>query len=214
MVNETGFLRAILDDPSDHTSRLVYSDWLLERGDTESIAKAELLRLTVELATGQVDPARRVACRQRLQELAADLDTDWLPVVSQLAIENCAAKRAQHELEAVRPIRFDFPCDRQWADLEPTDDAGVRFCDACKEQVHYCDTIIAAREHAWAGHCIAVDLGVIRREGDLAPRRTMLGNVTPAMIQREEERRRPDPVSERRSRRTAGEDPREIPPST
>jgi len=68
--------------------------------------------------------------------------------------------------------------------------------------VHYCDTIVTARQHAAEGHCIAVDLGVIRRDGDLTAMWTMrVGRPSPGSVRRDEGLRRPDPVSEERERR-------------
>ena len=71
--------------------------------------------------------------------------------------------------------RFDFVCDRTWADLSPTGADDVRHCAACDRRVHFCDNLVDAREHAAEGHGIAVDLGVIRREGDLRPARAVMG---------------------------------------
>ena len=56
----------------------------------------------------------------------------------------------------------------------------MRHCERCKENVNYCDTITAAREHARQGNCVAVDLGIIRRDNDLAPRRSLRGKMLPA----------------------------------
>jgi hypothetical protein len=139
--------------------------------------------------------------RKRLRQLAAGLDTDWLAVVSRLAVENCQGKRARGEAVRTHPVRFDYLCERRWEDLRPTDDPAVRGCDGCRQNVYYCDTIGEARRHAWERHCIAVDLGVIRREGDLELPRTFLGYPSPATLRREQERARPDPVSAERERR-------------
>jgi uncharacterized protein (TIGR02996 family) len=206
-MGEEAFLQSIHEAPKDDTLLLVYADWLEERGDDDSIARAEFLRVTVEYSAGSRTRGQRKARRKRLQHLAAVLDTDWLAVVSRLAIESCQGKRAAAEVRRRYPIRFDYQCDRRWEDLSATSDKAVRFCDSCLQNVHYCDTIIEAREHARAGHCIAVDLGVIRREGDLGPqrRRLMLGRIGPAMIQREQELLRPDPVSAERIRKKGEE---------
>jgi hypothetical protein len=69
----------------------------------------------------------------------------------------------------------------------------VRLCDACREQVHYCDSVETARDQARQGHCVAVTLGVARREGDLNPPpepRMLLGLIRPDYWDRE--RRRPE----------------------
>lgn len=189
-MGDEGFIRAIAEHPDHDTTLLVYADWLEERDDPEAALKAEFLRLTV---------AERAEDAQRLQQLAADLDTSWLAVVSRPRIENCGQKRAETGRRAV--LRFDFLCDRRWEELDPTEDQAVRFCDGCQQSVHYCDTIMEARRQTWAGHCIAVDLGVIRRQGDLEPPRIRTGKVSADSVRREQGRRRPDPVSAERERR-------------
>ena len=45
MINETAFLAAIVAAPKDDSLRLVYADWLEERGDTD---RAEFIRLQFE----------------------------------------------------------------------------------------------------------------------------------------------------------------------
>ena len=47
MHDEADFLHKLLENPADDTARLVYADWLDERGDEESKTKAQFLRLTV-----------------------------------------------------------------------------------------------------------------------------------------------------------------------
>jgi uncharacterized protein (TIGR02996 family) len=106
----------------------------------------------------------------RLQELAATLDPNWLAVVSDPEIEGCGKTAG----EGWRP-RFEFVCDKTWADLKPTGDGSVRHCETCSQNVHFCDNLADAREHSQEGHCIAVDLGIIRRAGDLQPPSHFLG---------------------------------------
>jgi uncharacterized protein (TIGR02996 family) len=198
---DAAFLTSLLDDPTDDATRLVYADWLEEQGEPVSAAKAEFLRLTVQLADPVQKKKSRKKRRERLQQLAAQLDTDWLAVVSRLAVENCRPKRKAGDSRRMRGLRFDFLCDRRWEELRPTDDRAIRSCDACQQNVHYCDTITEASRHADSGHCIAVDLGVIRREGDLDSMGMWLGRPSQSMLRQEEERMRPDPVSAERERR-------------
>lgn len=163
MSDEDGFLQKLRDNPADDTTRLVYADWLGERGDPVSGAKAHFLRLTVRSRDHYL--ARRED--RKLQKLAAKLDTDWLAVVSRLTVENCrrhpSSPRDQSEL--AREL-FAFLCDQHWEEMTPTGDDRVRMCDRCEEAVHYCDTIVTARLHARQGHCVAVDLGIIRSRAD------------------------------------------------
>jgi uncharacterized protein (TIGR02996 family) len=200
MLTEDVFLANLLKTPTDDAIRLVYADWLDEQGDATSAAKAEFLRLTVQLASTMSRKGQKKKLRKLLQQQAAALDTDWLAVVSRLPIEYCLAKRMEGE-EVRSRFAFDFLCDRRWEELKPSENRAVRFCDACRQNVHYCDTITEARRHAWDGHCIAVDLGVIRRERDLEPELMMLGMPTSSFLRREQERMQPDAVSAERERR-------------
>jgi uncharacterized protein (TIGR02996 family) len=208
MHTDEAFLQKLLDNPADDTVRLVYADWLDEQDDPAASPKSEFLRLTTQLPpnSGRLD--LKDPTHKRLQELAAGLDTTWLAVVSKLAIENCAGKRGQPR-QSGRTLReiFAFVCDKQWEQLTPTTDGAVRFCESCRQDVHYCDTIATARQHTAKRHCVAVDLGIIRRENDLGlePKMERLGRVSPEALRREQERererRKPDSVSEARERR-------------
>jgi uncharacterized protein (TIGR02996 family) len=199
MQTDAAFLDQLRANPGDHTTRLVYADWLDEQGGAEASAKAEFLRLTAQSGE-QTGPkyAGRVV-QERLQQLAARLDTDWLAVVSRLAIENCPQEKAKDR--GRRRFRFDFLCQRRWEDLQPTAEHTERFCETCQHNVHYCDTIGEARNQAHQGHCIALDLGVIRRPGDLEPPLMLTGLISPEALLEEVERSRPDPVSAERERR-------------
>ena len=198
MHSDDDFLRRLLTDPADNAARLVYADWLEEQGSPTADAKAEFLRLSVQLgSTGRKKQQQKL--RRQLQQLAAGLDTAWLAVVSRLVVENCQGKATAAATQMHLNLSFDYLCDRQWQDLRSTEDRTVRFCDACQHNVHYCDTITEAREHAWEGHCIAVDLGVIRRDRDLRVMR--MGRMSPEAAERERELQKPDAVSAERERR-------------
>jgi uncharacterized protein (TIGR02996 family) len=179
MHDEADFLRKLLENPADDTTRMVYADWLDERGDDESQAKAQFLRVTVRL----MGPIRRVAWRsarhKELRELATVLPSAWLAVASRLKIEGCADARARQNPDELARygIRFNVVCDKRWDELTATDDATVRHCAACKQNVHFCDTIEAARTHARNGECVAVSLGVIRHVKDLELPQIMLGGA-------------------------------------
>jgi uncharacterized protein (TIGR02996 family) len=222
MPDEQAFLRAILERPDDDAPRLIYADWLEERGDPRGeflrwvvqvrqlrVVSPEQRRRHDELSAAlaglrrqerreldhaiagrtrppPVNPERRRRIQDlegrlaelskeirpqvpaRLRELAAAFDPNWLAVVSDPEIEGCGKSGS---------LRFDFVCDKTWADLRPTGHDAVRHCEACRQNVHFCDNIADAREHSQAGHCIAVDLGVIRRDGDLGPGMMFLGMI-------------------------------------
>lgn len=208
---ESDFLQTILDNPADDTRLLVYADWLEESGDAMSVQKAEFLRLTIDLGQFSTRKSRRTArkqgrdaeqdVRQRLQSLAAALDTNWLAAVSRLQIENCPPDQNSLLADPDPAQPFQFLCPKRWEALGPTAEAGVRTCEACQQNVYYCDTITSARRHAERGHCVAIDLGVIRRERDLEPQSMMLGMVSPDWLLAEDERLKPDPVSAEREQR-------------
>jgi uncharacterized protein (TIGR02996 family) len=203
--DEDDFLRKLLENPADDIVRLVYADWLDERGDDESKAKAQFLRLTARLLEPERPKNRHKTLREKMQRLAAKLSTDWLAVVSRLQVERCAGKDKNAEPTSGTRLRmsqfFTFVCDKRWDEMAVTDDVAIRHCDQCGENVHYCDTILTAREHAEQGHCIAVDLGIIRRDDDLSPRRYWAGKPRVETLQKEKERWRLDAVSLEREER-------------
>ena len=65
MPTEDDFLRAILDDVDDASCRLVFADWLEERGDP----RGEWLRIDCELAKVGPKDRRRKALEARKQQL-------------------------------------------------------------------------------------------------------------------------------------------------
>src|SRR5262245_40573720 len=102
-------LQTLAETPKDDDARLVYADWLEERGE---LLKAEFLRITVSLNTENRSKGKRKTERKRLQELAAQLETDWLAVVSRLKIENCPKTRNQPWRRIPLDITFHFVCDK------------------------------------------------------------------------------------------------------
>src|ERR1700722_11352934 len=66
MSDKRAFLTAILERPDDDTRKLVYADWLEERGDP----RAEYLRLMMKVRQERVISPEQ---RQRHRELSAEL---------------------------------------------------------------------------------------------------------------------------------------------
>jgi uncharacterized protein (TIGR02996 family) len=153
MSDEAAFLRAIQANPQDDAPRLVYADWLDERGDDHSVRKATFLRMTARLLTARSDLGRNY-WEGKLRAAAPALEGEWLAAVSRLPIEACA-------------LVFEFRCPRRWENLRATDHPKVRACDACGKSVHFSETIAEARDHARRGRCVALTLGVSRVPGDL-----------------------------------------------
>ena len=77
MDDEASFLAAIHAAPHDPAPRLVYADWLEERGDP----RAELLRVQCELVRTWSYADERPDLGKRLQELRKQFDPDWVAEV-------------------------------------------------------------------------------------------------------------------------------------
>ncbi|WP_166831487.1 TIGR02996 domain-containing protein [Thalassoroseus pseudoceratinae] len=77
------FLREIRRQPDDTVPRLIYADWLEERGD----ARAELIRVQCELETHDDIPEDfSLALKARERELIADLESQCLADLDTLAV--------------------------------------------------------------------------------------------------------------------------------
>ena len=150
---DISFIRAILANPSELTAWLVYADWLDEH---ENRAQAEFLRLMARRGQLRNTDVEWYTVEERLEELRTNLKPVWVEVFDRPKVENCNAA-------------FRFQCPKQWENLKVTGEPTVRHCDACDRPVHYCHTLPEAQHHARAGHCVAVQLGVLRYPDDLKP---------------------------------------------
>ncbi len=74
---EEGFITAIRENPAAEVHRLVYADWLEERGDP----CAEFLRVECEILKLPPSNERLPALRKRLHELYRTLDPVWMALV-------------------------------------------------------------------------------------------------------------------------------------
>jgi uncharacterized protein (TIGR02996 family) len=132
MREEDAFLKAIQANPADDLSRLVYADWLEERGD----ARSEFLRVHVALRSLPPDHPHRARGEQELSRLRTGIDTDWLTV----------AEPERAHLSYAVPIERSCECfnagyeNRSWSDvkfhIEPQDtecDAWKRLLDLIEE---------------------------------------------------------------------------------
>ncbi len=161
-MDEQNFLRAIQANPENEVSRLVYADWLEERGDT---TKAEFLRvehqlspllavhtepkslsrilggrwIQPELPTRRFfrDPCYR-EMYGRLSELVPMMDLDWVQKVS------IVSQGVLQGYEELRPMLSRWSTSKlSWADFEE----------------RLCDTFVGVyeREHVEASFLIPVD---------------------------------------------------------
>ena len=74
MTDEQGFVQAIQARPADDAQRLVYADWLEERGDL----RAEYLRLDMALRRMDPDHVARAGGELRWNALRKEIAPDWL----------------------------------------------------------------------------------------------------------------------------------------
>ena len=80
MTEDEPFLRALLANPDDRTTRLVYADWLDDRADP----RAEYLRLSARVADLPHDNASRADLRRRMLELQAGQPPWWVAIAGGL----------------------------------------------------------------------------------------------------------------------------------
>jgi uncharacterized protein (TIGR02996 family) len=132
MDEEAAFTAAILAAPRDDTPRLLFADWLDERGDP----RGEWLRVTVRLQqlVWNFAPAemrakhqwvREVArLQRRLRELRAVVPEAWALRVQAGYIEHCNVA--------------DANCPREWLRLPESDRPDRRRCTSCGRFVRYC----------------------------------------------------------------------------
>jgi uncharacterized protein (TIGR02996 family) len=100
MSEEAAFQRAIADAAEDDAPRLVYADWLDERGEA---ARAEYLRLG---RRGRITDAGW----ERLAALSARLDPSWLRTVHH--------GRWLTSLVSPPPVPVEVPSDADWLHVE------------------------------------------------------------------------------------------------
>jgi uncharacterized protein (TIGR02996 family) len=74
MNDHDAFLQAIIAEPDEDAPRLVYSDWLEERGDP----RAEFIRIQCALARPERNSLHRSELREREQKLLAEYGQEWL----------------------------------------------------------------------------------------------------------------------------------------
>jgi uncharacterized protein (TIGR02996 family) len=155
---ESRLLAAIAHN--DAASRLVYADWLEERGE---VRRAEFLRLQDAIVAMPPDDPQLLDATMRLRALAMDIDVPWRVKVARPIVEGC--------------LGFEVQCPREWGAMQPTSRTDVRTCTGCQQHVHYCTSIEQARQHAVRRECIAIDAQVLRFPNDLRPPRVMMAGV-------------------------------------
>jgi uncharacterized protein (TIGR02996 family) len=124
-MDDTTFLRNILLNPEDDALRLVYADWLDERGDP----RGELLRLLVHVFRRDADTPTptTVKISRLIRNLGDAISKDWLASVSRGWIEFCHMKG-------------NVNCPGRWERLASTNVPSIRRCEECGHDVWFCCT--------------------------------------------------------------------------
>src|SRR5438105_1544260 len=78
MREDDALLGDILEHPDDDVPRLVYADWLDEHGGPAEQARAEFIRLQVELARLGPDDERRPGLEAQQRRLGKPHERGWL----------------------------------------------------------------------------------------------------------------------------------------
>lgn len=78
MSPEEGLLRAICAEPDDDGLRLIYADWLEERGAPTDLARSALIRVQVALASMAEDDPQRPEYESRARNLLAAHEESWV----------------------------------------------------------------------------------------------------------------------------------------
>ncbi len=133
---EHRFLLRLRDNPDDLAMRMVFADWLEE---TAQVEKAETVRLLAEV------PVEGSPTMTRLRMLGTTVDREWMAIVSRAPIDKCPTTNLQ----------FRYQCPKSWEALTSTDDATIRFCNQCNQNVYFCSSVAEVRDHATNDHCVA-----------------------------------------------------------
>src|SRR5262245_37479565 len=77
MTGPDDFLRLIREHPADDGPRLLFAEWLAERGDPASAARAEFVRIQCALAALPAGHPRRRELADREAELESRFGAEW-----------------------------------------------------------------------------------------------------------------------------------------
>jgi uncharacterized protein (TIGR02996 family) len=105
------FLEAILENPDDDTPRLIYADWLEERGDLASAARAEFIRVQCALTKRHPPDPRHALLKQREEELIDQNSWIWARPIRRL-VRCWTFRRGFIEEVTMEPSQFCACADR------------------------------------------------------------------------------------------------------
>lgn len=146
-------LLSAITERNDATSRLIYADFLEQRGE---LVRADFLRTQEALVDADPGTLAFQVDSEKLRSLAGAIEMKWRHAVARPAIEGCN-------------LRFNVRCPKEWGSLAPTERADVRHCESCRKHVYYCASVAIARNHIENGDCVAIDVISKRAQGDLDP---------------------------------------------
>ncbi len=99
---DAGFLEAICENPDDDVPRLVYADWLEERGDP----RGEFIRIQCVLANMPDDDERRWSLLARERQLLWLYGKGWAGPVRRQARRYAFRRRASSKPSPCAPLTF------------------------------------------------------------------------------------------------------------
>ena len=150
---EKVFLKEVEADLDDDLARLVYADWLEERGDP----RGEYLRLEYELISGDGTTEELSVVVERINQLNQTIAPDWLALVSRAAIEGCNSNYLDTR-----------KCVGRWRKLQKTDQPTIRLCHECRNAVHFCTSLnVASSTVGYQQSRVALETTLERSKGDL-----------------------------------------------
>ncbi|MFQ3652491.1 MAG: TIGR02996 domain-containing protein [Gemmataceae bacterium] len=116
MNEDIGLLADIVENPLDDTPRLIYADWLLDRGEPNDIVRAEFIRLQIDQARQRANPQAARRAKRLLANNARRWSRGLKPLLRASAwrrgfVESASVHAADflelaHEVLSLAPIRF------------------------------------------------------------------------------------------------------------
>jgi type VI secretion system protein ImpC len=108
MTESEAFLQTIWEHPEDDGLRLVYADWLEERGDPHG----EFIRIQIELTRGGRDRSQELGLRQRERELLERFGPAWVKPVVRQGLTPWFRRGFRQPVELATPARYQPPPHR------------------------------------------------------------------------------------------------------
>jgi uncharacterized protein (TIGR02996 family) len=156
MTEEAAFIAPILAAPYADAARLVFADWLEERGDP----RGEWLRVNVLLQRLlQQEPPVAMAARlrrvrevaglqRRFRELRAVVSEEWALRLQRGRVEHCNVP--------------DADCPGEWLRLPESNCPSRRICGGCQRWVRFCWSAVDVHAALVAGQPVVKSLALER----------------------------------------------------